>query len=255
LIRRIPRSPVPAIGAALVLAALAASADEPVVEVEAVEVVEVIQATCTKPCDDTGADEEVEAVEVVEVVQPVAEPGEDEAIEAVEEVDVVEAVEVVDAQVTGGAADEASFTVSRVFGRLHPALVHLPIGFLLLLLVVEVLSSFKRGGSLAACGLPMVVLTALSTIPAAISGLLRSAEMWGENGPDPPEIFTNHWMVMLAVIALILIAAILRIRFRTWYHATVRRVYLGVLLVAVVLVAFGGHLGGQLVYGEQHLPF
>jgi hypothetical protein len=141
-----------------------AAADEPVIEVEAVEVVKVIQATCTRACDDPAVDEEVEAVEVVEVVQQV------------EEVEAVVAI-------ATGPADETAWSAWQVVGRFHPAFVHLPIGFLLLLLILELLALVRRSPGLAACGLAAHVLTALAAVPAVLSGFLRSAEMWTAGGP------------------------------------------------------------------------
>ena len=48
---------------------------------------------------------------------------------------------------------------------------------------------------------------------------------------------------------------IIRLARRNKLEGALRWIYLLLLIIASVVVGFGGHLGGQLVYGEQHLPF
>jgi len=96
---------------------------------------------------------------------PSAEPaaGGNDEVEELDEVDVVPA----DRQ-GAGPKSAADF-----IGRLHPSLVHLPIGWFFLVALVDVLGlGFRRKGW-QACGLWGLVATAVIFLPAVGTGLLR----------------------------------------------------------------------------------
>ena len=135
-------------------------------------------------------------------------------------------------------------------GRFHPLLVHLPIGFLLLAAVVEVLSRLERfdGTGIARLMPPLLGLCALSTIGAIITGTLLSA-----SGEYDPTLVGRHqqWGLMLGAMVILACAA-------AWWRGRMPGRVPGVLYVAsfgiaLALVAVTGHLGGSLTHGEAYL--
>ena len=164
-----------------------------------------------------------------------------------------EAIEQIEPVTAQPAAKEAPKTLPVVLGRMHPSLVHMPIGWLLLTLLCEVLViGFKRH-ELRAAGLYIVVGTALSFVPAIASGLLRVQEYAEE--PDIMDPALLHRNVMFLTFGFVLIAMAIRIFGRNRLHTNLRYVYLATLVCAVVAVTIGGHLGGKLVYGDEYLPY
>lgn len=139
---------------------------------------------------------------------------------------------------------------SQLLGRLHPLLVHLPIGWLLLLLLVE-LGALRpaAGAGWQRLGRGLLLATLLVVLPAVVSGLVRASAL----PPDP--LMTLHRNVMLALVALLALALPLRLGGGERPPHWRRLGYLALLFGAVALLLWGGHLGGILVRGPNYLPF
>ncbi|MBI5508811.1 MAG: DUF2231 domain-containing protein [Deltaproteobacteria bacterium] len=148
----------------------------------------------------------------------------------------------------------ADLTLPQLFGRMHPALVHMPIGWIVLLLLFELAVIAARRRDLEPAGLYLALAALASTVPAIVSGLLRAGEL-------PADLATQaqilrHRNVMLVVTVILATAVTVRLFHRRpplsgyW-----RLLYLGLLLMSTALVALGGHYGGKMVYGEAFLPF
>ena len=176
---------------------------------------------------------------------PVVCRGNDDAVEDVEEVEVVNP--------DASNAGQDTFTLSKVIGRNHPALVHLPIGMLAALLLVELASVIRPTLDMGKAGLLLALFTALSFIPAAISGLIRAKEVFANSDPSP--LLLEHRNLMIAAFVFILGAAALRIAKRKGLDGPLRLAYLALILISLILAGLGGHHGGQLVYGEGYLPY
>ncbi len=172
------------------------------------------------------------------------------APEAAEEVEVVEAAEP-DSEVHTEPADEPAHGAKDLIGRFHPIIVHLPIGWLVGLLLLELVA--LRRPALAAVGLPLGVLALASFVPAVITGLLRLAHFEAEGADVAPALL--HRNLMFATFGLSLAAVGLRYRLRQTFSGRTRYAYLVLLGAAVLLVSAGGHIGGELVYGEDYLPW
>jgi uncharacterized membrane protein len=169
-------------------------------------------------------------------------------VEGVEDVEVVE----VQAAATAPAA-QPEFGLGQVAGRLHPALVHLPIAWLLLWLLLDGLALGLGREGMRTCGLVVGCLAGLACIPAALSGWLRSTEILAAGAS--PAMLPTHRALMWSVSGLTLALAITRFAFRRGFPRGLRWVFLLLLAGAAGLMAYSAHLGGKMVFGEGYLPF
>lgn len=163
----------------------------------------------------------------------------DHADDDVEEVDVTPAI-VTPVQKTAPPS---------LLGKLHPLTVHIPIGWLLLLLLVELAA--LRWQWLLDVGAPFALLTVAAFVPALVTGFLRAQSM----APAVAERVLQHRNMMLLAAGALLVATITRWARRKHFAGGPRVVYLFLLLLAVAFLSLGGHLGGELVFGEGYLPF
>lgn len=133
-----------------------------------------------------------------------------------------------------------------ILGRLHPLVVHLPIGFIAALAILEgaALWQMRRKGHATIAVPPLLVLlVAVSTSIAAATGHLLA----GEPGYESAAVDRHrHFGVALAIFAFLMwLFHVSRIRFG----------YLALLGVVCGLVAITGHLGGSMTHGEDFLTF
>lgn len=176
-----------------------------------------------------------------------------EDVEGIEEIEEVEPVEVVDVTPSGGAATSGGPGFIEYAGRLHPMAVHLPIGWLLALVLFDLAGLVFGREGYTKTGFWLLVLTVAAAVPAVITGLLRADELMAKGAQSP--LMADHRNLMLTVTGLCVAALGVRVFRRKVLDGAWRWLYLALLLSAAGLMAWGGHLGGQLVYGENFLPF
>lgn len=148
------------------------------------------------------------------------------------------------------------------FGRFHPLLVHLPIGFLVLAVILFVLTYFKKYHFTFKV-LPIILfLGAASSVAAAIVGWLLSLE-----GGYPENTLEWHqWMGI--TVAIVSIAAWLWIRsILTKTIASIHKHEAEIsdlklhdkkkigftMALVLILIIITGHLGANLTHGETYL--
>jgi uncharacterized membrane protein len=144
-------------------------------------------------------------------------------------------------------------TTLDYIGRLHPALVHLPIGFLVLVLLLDLLALAAGREGLGPCGLGGLALAVLAAIPAVVTGLIRAAYL--PTDAQTVAQIASHRNLALAATAVAAVALVVRLVRRNRFNGGVRWAYLALVLVAAMLIAAAGHNGGKLVFGESFLPF
>lgn len=133
-------------------------------------------------------------------------------------------------------------------GRLHPLVIHLPIGILLLAFLLEVLSRFRGYKKLGVAVPISILIGTLSAIMACVSGWQLSQE----GGYDEPVIDQHKYSgLATAAMSLILLAIFYRIKY--FNKAQRKKIRLLAFLPLVVLISVTGHLGGSLTHGEDFL--
>ncbi|SHN32458.1 Uncharacterized membrane protein [Cyclobacterium lianum] len=143
---------------------------------------------------------------------------------------------------------EQSSEIIIFFGRFHPLLLHLPIGFLVLGFLMELLSRKEQFAYLKPAIGFVLGLGAISALGTAILGLMLAQA--GDYGEDL--LFIHQW----AGILLVLFA------FGSWWFYAqkqkksdlkLQRAYLGSLVLMMLFLGVAGHYGGSLTHGSNYL--
>jgi uncharacterized membrane protein len=126
-------------------------------------------------------------------------------------------------------------------GRFHPVLVHLPIGGLVLLGVLELLAKFSRFKHAAQCNRLILGLTAVVSVAAALLGWMLS-----QAGGYEPQLLQWHKWAGFAVAAGCTVTFLLSWLSRPWVSRLSLLATLAVLIVA-------SHLGASITHGRDFL--
>lgn len=127
------------------------------------------------------------------------------------------------------------------FGRFHPLVVHLPIGLLMLLLVIETVAKIPRFRTV---GDSSRLILALAVLSAAVSALF--GWMLSQGGDYDPDLLKWHKWSGFAVAGAALVAFVFQcLNWRKLYHVLLFSTF-GVLTVA-------SHFGGSLTHGKDYL--
>ena len=138
-------------------------------------------------------------------------------------------------------------------GRLHPLMVHLPIGLVLGAFAVEAWRMVCRRRECSAFTPVALWLGAAGAVAATVSGLAFAEEHGG--GDD---LFWHRWLGILLTAALVALAWLASRAARPGDAGEqVTPVLRGSLLASTVLLAWVGHLGGNMVWGDDYIlePF
>lgn len=134
------------------------------------------------------------------------------------------------------------------FGRMHPLIVHLPIGFLLLAIIFDGISYHKKYGYL----LPAVPFTLLmgfvSAAAACVMGYLLSL-----TGDYDDQILNNH---KLSGISLTLMAGVLYGMTTDAFRKIIsisRPLFSGLSMATLMLLSYAGHKGANLTHGNDYI--
>lgn len=131
----------------------------------------------------------------------------------------------------------------QFLGRFHPLVIHIPIGLIVLVPVLEIAGAF-RPALREAAGF-VLALGFASCVGAVTLGFLLAYGS-GDSGP----VVTRHMWGGIALTIGVLICLLAR---PWWSTGTLPRVY-PVLLTAVLLVlAYAAHEGGSLTHGSNYL--
>lgn len=144
------------------------------------------------------------------------------------------------AQGPEGTVEETS-DLWLFIGRFHPLIVHLPIGFILLAFLMELMAKIQRFRHLEQSVAFVLSLGILTAIGAAVFGYLLSL-----SGEYQGSTLDWHLYLGLATLVFATIALVLKSK----KSATV---YFAFLSATVICLTFTGHLGGNLTHGSDYL--
>lgn len=133
---------------------------------------------------------------------------------------------------------------SLFIGRLHPLVVHLPIGFLLIAAVMEWFARKPKYKSIDGAISFVLLAGALSSVAAAFIGWLLA----GDGSYEGDTLFWHKWLGF-GVAALSIVAWLMK----SGRLKASRTAYAGAMIGIVALLTFTGHLGGNMTHGENYL--
>ncbi|MFZ4574925.1 MAG: c-type cytochrome domain-containing protein [Phycisphaerales bacterium] len=133
-------------------------------------------------------------------------------------------------------------------GRLHPLLLHAPIGLFIGLLTLELITLLQRGHKPIPAPKVLVLLTAFTSVASAAAGLLLARE--DGYGGDGLEL--HRWSGIVAGVLSVAMAA-----FRMGSPRQVKFGYHAFLALFGACLIVTGHLGGAITHGDDFLfaPF
>ncbi|WP_337040699.1 c-type cytochrome domain-containing protein [Emticicia sp. 17c] len=134
------------------------------------------------------------------------------------------------------------------FGRFHPLLVHLPIGFLIIVGIFEVL---KLSGKLTVSPdiiRVILLVSAFSATFACLAGYFLSLE-----GGYNEEILEEHKLQGIWLAVFCWIAWLAKNQWLTNKIGINKILYAPALIISLLLMMIAGHHGGNLTHGETYL--
>ena len=137
--------------------------------------------------------------------------------------------------------------LAKFLGRFHPVVLHLPIGMLLLVMVLEAGRLFSKDKSSSTL-VPLFFASA-SAVVAVLLGFVLYYSMPGDYGTELAERHLNGGIVFACVIIGAFIV-------KVWVDASEGRgvwFYRGMLLASSVIMGLASHDGASLTHGEDYL--
>ena len=131
--------------------------------------------------------------------------------------------------------------ITLFFGRLHPLLVHLPIGLILLLAIIELLARSRRFKQANASAGLILALAVPASLAAVLCGWLLSL-----GGGYQEQLLQWHKWTGIATAAACLIAGLL-------YSLDLKKPYRWCLFTSVIALFVASHFGGSLTHGSDYL--
>lgn len=142
---------------------------------------------------------------------------------------------------------DGSNIIFLFFGNFHPLVLHIPIGALIGVFVLEIVNLIKPQLNLDNGSKILLWFSAISAIPAVVFGFFLAS-----SGGYNAEVLSYHkWLGLVTALLCVWLLV-----FRLWAYSKSKRmvqVYQFLLLVNIVLLSFAGHYGGSLTHGANYL--
>ncbi|MDX2197005.1 MAG: c-type cytochrome domain-containing protein [Cytophagales bacterium] len=130
-------------------------------------------------------------------------------------------------------------------GHFHPLIVHLPIGFIVFLIFLEIYGLiFKH--DFRKVTLLLLVLSASSAALSCIVGYMLSL-----SGGYDSELLEEHQWEAIGLTVIICVSLLLY--YYSAYHIIIQYAYKGSILLMLILLMETGHHGGSLTHGTDYL--
>ena len=144
---------------------------------------------------------------------------------------------------------ETELTSAESIAHFHPALVHMPVAWLLLLFLLEWLLVFRPQFVAEPARVGLWTLTIASFIPSLATGFVFSEWVYDETDMEVMQPILDHRNLILVSTAFLAVGWFVRKRNSSGPATAI------VLTLAMVAMTLGAHSGGILVYGEDYFPF
>src|SRR5438046_3096674 len=131
--------------------------------------------------------------------------------------------------------------MTQFFGRLHPLLVHLPIGLIVLLAFLEWIARYPRFKNANSGARFILALAAPLAVFTALCGWLLSL-----GGSYGDRLLQLHLWTGIGTAAACVLAALC-------YWLELKRLYRYCLAATTVALVFASHFGGSLTHGSDYL--
>ncbi|NJB83541.1 DUF1592 domain-containing protein [Wenyingzhuangia aestuarii] len=132
-------------------------------------------------------------------------------------------------------------------GNFHPLFLHLPIGALLALFVVEVFQVINPKLSLENLAQPLLWFSVITVIPTVVAGFLLAST----GGYNKTILNYHKW---LGFVTAVLCVWLLVLHYWLYtYKPKFINVYKFLLAINVVVLSVAGHFGGSLTHGDGYL--
>lgn len=147
-----------------------------------------------------------------------------------------------------GAAKGAGegFSWTAFLAPFHTVVLHLPIGFMTMVVVLEAYSFWRPADALKGVVRLALVMTVLSAALAATLGWMRG--LGGDY--DAATLEQHKWSGVAFAVATLVAAAL---NFALGRGKAIRGLYFASLLICMGIMTVAGHLGGNLTHGSSYL--
>ncbi len=151
------------------------------------------------------------------------------------------------AQAAGAAKEaEQGFSLTAFLAPFHTVVLHLPIGFMTMVVILEAYSFWRPADAMKGVIRLVLVMTVLSSALAAALGWLRGQ---GEEY-DVITLDRHRWMGIAFAVATLVAAGL---HFGLSRGKAMRGLYFASLGLCLTLMTIAGHLGGNLTHGSNYL--
>lgn len=144
--------------------------------------------------------------------------------------------------------EQETSDVVLFFGRFHPMILHLPIGFLYIAFALEVLSRFKKFRQYKPSVGFVLLLGAASAVVAAILGY-----MLAQGGGYNEDLLAVHQWSGIGVAVASIVAFVLHRQSQVHASVVLDKAYISVMSVMAISLMVAGHFGGSLTHGSDYL--
>jgi len=148
----------------------------------------------------------------------------------------------------GPPPEEGLPDMAKFLGRFHPVVLHLPIGMLLLVLILEAGRLFSKDKSASSTLVPLF-FAAASAVVAVLLGFVLYYSMPGDYGTELAERHLNGGIIFACVVIAAFIV-------KVWVDVSAGRgvwLYRVMLLASSAIMGLASHDGASLTHGEDYL--
>jgi uncharacterized membrane protein/mono/diheme cytochrome c family protein len=131
----------------------------------------------------------------------------------------------------------------------HAVVLHLPIGFLTMAVILEIYRHFHPSAELKRVTKLVLWSSLVSGMVAAALGILRATS----GGYEVKALSLHRWLGMAVPIATLFTLAFQRVAYRNEHRLAWTSGYRGLLGVTFALLVVAGHYGGNLTHGSTYL--